>query len=206
MCSYDHACVRVTFCVSKYELKVERLILWSQTALGRTLGCISTPPPHSTSNQPNSGVINNTPSITLCTQMGRQVEGWWRTARCVVLHPIIQIRVWTSDSAPPPPLPCCIARFVSFRYPSTAANAICHCRALLKTPFKKRAEGALHSDSEWFMKCWCVLTVLCLYSVLLEEYQCLQSCQSKAQRTEVSHICSRVLYISAFTLAWAIFI
>lgn len=99
MCTCSHLCVCIAFSGSKNELKVKRLILWSQTALGRTLGYISTPPTP-TSNQPNRGVINNTPSITLCTQMGRQVEGWWRTARCVVLHPIIQIRVWTSDSAP----------------------------------------------------------------------------------------------------------
>lgn len=33
---------------------------------------------------PGRPVINNTPFITLCTQMGRWVEGWWGAAVCVV--------------------------------------------------------------------------------------------------------------------------
>ena len=138
--------------------------------------------------------------------MGRQVEGWWRTALCVVLHPIIQIRVWTSDSAPPPkpapPLPCCRTRFVSFRYPSTAADAICHRRALLKTPFKKKKKqkktgggtstlilSDLWSATECLQCCG-------FYSVLPEEYQSLWSCQSKPQQAEVSLTCNWVLYIT----------
>lgn len=101
--------------------------------------------------------------------MGRQVEGWWRTALCVVLHPIIQIRVWTSDSAPspppPPPLPCCRTRFVSFRYPSTAADAICHCRALLKTPFKKKKKKRVEGLPLWF---WVIYEVpLSAYSAVV---------------------------------------
>lgn len=47
---------------------------------------------------------------------------------------------------PPPPLPCCLWQFVSFRYPSTAADAICHCRALLKTPLKTGGGSLLLSD------------------------------------------------------------
>lgn len=95
----------IAFLSSKKKFKVKRLIPCCHTSLGHTVGFIIPPPPAPTvsSSQLNSRVINNTPSITLYTQMGRQVEGWWRAARRVVFHPVIQIRLWTRDSASPTP-------------------------------------------------------------------------------------------------------
>lgn len=122
-------------------------------------------------------VINNTPSITLCTQMGRQVEGWWRTARCVVLHPIIQIRVWSSDSAP--------STFTLLLHTICILQISFHCcwchlslQSGLKTPLKNELGESFTLVFEWFMVCF-VLIGFCFYSVLLEEYTSLQSCQSK---------------------------
>lgn len=152
-------------------LKEVRLILWSQ--LGPKHRAASAPTHLS---QPNSTVINNSPSITLCTQMGRQVEGWWRTAPCAALHPIIQIRDWTDSATPPhPPHPLstftllpaaiCILQ-VSF-------HTICHCRARAEDSFKKK-KGGRGSFPLWF---WVIYEVLCFFflTVSLQEYQSLHT-------------------------------
>lgn len=143
----------------KSDLKVERLNQWSQTALRCTLGCISPLPPSLPSNWPNGVVMNNTSSITFSTQMGRQVEGWRRTALCVVLHAIMQIRVWSSDIAPSTftLLPCAICTL-------QVSSFCCWCNLSLQgcadVSFKSRVSGLFYSCFQWFMKCWFMLTVL----------------------------------------------
>ena len=169
---------------------------------GPYIGLPQQPPTHTSPpfNQPNSGVINNTPSITLCTQMGRQVEGWWRTALCVVLHPVIQIRVWTSDSAPPPPT------FTLLPHAICILQVSFHCRRChlsLQGPaedsLKKKKNTSGGTSTLILSDLWSAAECLqcCgFYSVLLEEYQSLWSCQSKPQWAEVSLTCNWVLYIT----------
>lgn len=71
------------------------------------------------------------------------------------------------QTAPLAPLACCLMRFVSFRYPSTATHAICHYGALLKTPLKMGGESLLL----WF---WVIYEVLeCAYrAVALQCFAC----------------------------------
>lgn len=168
-------------------LKGVRLILWSQ--LGPKHRAASAPTHLS---QPNSTVINNSPSITLCTQMGRQVEGWWRTAPCAALHPIIQIRDWTdSDTPPRPPNPLstftllpaaiCILQ-VSF-------HTICHCRARAEDSFKKKKRGQREFSILILSDLWNAVFFFWLFRSRNIKV-------SKPQWTEMSHACDWVLYIT----------
>lgn len=137
-----------------------------------------------TPDQPNSGVINNTPSVTLCTQMGCQVEGWWRTAQCVVLHPIIQIRVRSRDGGPPHLYPAASRHLYPSRILSPPLMPFVNAGPCWKT-----GRGSL---LPWFLSdLWSAGVCSRCCGPLLEEHQSLWSGQDTLKG---------VPYITAFTL------
>lgn len=198
MCTYNHLCVSCcfAFAVCKRELKAEIDSLEPDSA-GPYIGLHQHSPPPPPTIQTAGWLITPPPLPSAHRWDVRlKVDGEQHGVWCYTPSYRLEFGLQT---APPPPLPRCLTRFVSFRYPSIAADAICHCRA--EDSFKKRVEGVF-SGFEWFMKYWCVLMVLWFYSVLLKEYQSLQSCQSKPHWTEGPHTCNSAL-CHCFHSSWS---
>lgn len=112
----------------------ERLILWCQTEMGHTLGSHTYTHTHLQPSKQREWLITPPPLPSAHRWDVRlKVDGEQRDVWCYTPSYRLEFGLQT---VPPPPLPCCFTRFVSFRYPSTAADDICHCRSRLKTPLK----------------------------------------------------------------------
>lgn len=119
--------------------------------------------------------------------MGRQVEGWWRTAPCVVLHPIIQIRIWTLDSAPSTftllPRAICILQ-VSFHCRWCHLSLQGPAEDSFKNGWKEsftQALSDLWSDTV-YLQC-CGVTVLCPRNIKVSKFS-----EQTALDRSVSHL------------------
>lgn len=146
-------CYIVFLGIEEWSQDKERLIFWSQTEPGCTLGWISNPhPPSPNSTDQTAGWLITPPPLPSAHRwdVRLKVDGEQRGVWCYTPSYRLELR---HQTAPLPPLPCCLMPFVSFRYPSTASDAIRHDGALLKTSLKMGGGSLLL----WF---WVIYEVL----------------------------------------------